>query len=290
MRRLNSTVFLALLSLLAPATATTPLGQFGNILNSTSGQLGQLANGGYNSQSFAQLSALLANLFGSMMALSEPYFNSFISQALAQNAATLEQIIQLENTSNAAATVVFNLLNSASATLGSNVAAIGSSLFSYQNTANARIYGLNNSLTSNNTLVNQLSNSLSTLPSQLDATNAVLNSAITVFNEAYRIYNENYAPYPYLLIIESPGLGLNSTADPKCAEYLIDYGEPVRDDYYGAVQVYPLRAGTETSAGPFYDVSVLSSDLSTATIEICTRDGSAILPLPHSVVLQANRY
>lgn len=290
MRRLNSTVFLALLCLLAPATATTPLGQFGNILNSTSGQLGQLANAGYNSQSFAQLSALLANLFGSMMALSEPYFNSFISQALAQNAATLAQIIQLENTSNAAATVVFNLLNSASATLGSNVAAIGSSLFAYQNAVNARLYGINNSLAANTTLANQMSNAIPALIAQIDSNNQTINNAIILLDEISRLNSEAYASYPYLLIIEAPGLNLTATADPKCASYDIDFGTIVRPAYYGAIDVYPIGTGSQTAVGPFYDVSVLSKGNTTAGVEICTRDGSAILPLPHSIVLQANRY
>lgn len=290
MRRLNSTVFLALLCLLAPSTATTPLGQFGNILNSTSGQLGQLANNGYSSQSFAQLSALLANLFGSMMALSEPYFNSFISQALAQNAATLQQIIQLENTSNAAATVVFNLLNSASATLGSNVGAIGSSLFAYQNAANARIYSLNNSLTGNLATVNQMASTVSSLQSLLSNINSVTNSAITLDNEAYRLFNEALAPYPFLIVIEAPGLNLTATADPKCAAYTVNYGTFVRAEYVGNVEVYPIGTGSETSVGPFYDVSVLAVAALTADIEICTRDGSNILPLPRALVLQANRY
>lgn len=293
MRRSNCTALFGLvLSLLASQAATSPVNQFGQTLNSTVDQLGLLANAGYNTQSFAQLSSLLANLFGSMMTLSEPYFNSFISQALAQNAATLQKIIELENTSNAAASVVYNLLNSASATLGSSVAAIGGSLFQFQNTANSRLYGLQNAYNSNQTVLNQMSAAIPQLNALIASTHQTLQQAQQLIPQLIAAIDTAYESVPVLIILTGANLTLTAGSDSKCATVTVillaafELGPVV----HHTVAVYPWLVGSESSVGPFYDANFITVNESTVVVEICTRNASAILPLPRPIVLQLATY
>lgn len=284
MRRSSPTVFLGLF-LLATLAAGTPSAQLG-LLNSTVGQLGQLAAGGYNSQSFAQLSTLLANLFGSMMTLSEPYFNSFISQALAQNAAILARIIELESLNNAGASVIFNFLNSASALLGSNVATIGGTLFRLQNEANARLYGLQNAYDSNKTVVDQVAALLPGIHNSIEATFQAFTDADAVFQRLQAAINNAIEIIPVIVNVPNPAT-LTPTADPKCATYTVDLSSWNLGSVVSPSAVaYPLLAGTESAAGPFLDASFLSITQDSAELEICTRDNSPIASLAKPLILQ----
>jgi hypothetical protein len=286
MRRSNPTVFLGLFLLATLAAAAgAPSAQLAH-LNTTVSQLGLLANAGYNSQSFAQLSALLANLFGSMMTLSEPYFNSFISQALAQNAAILARIIELESLNNAASSVIFNLLNSVSSILGSNVATIGGSLFLFQNTANARLYGLQNSFNSNKTVVDQVAALLPGIHNTIASTYEIFNDATALFNQLEAAVNNAFETLPVIINLPNPA-NLTSTADPKCATYTVD----LTNWYLGPVithsaVTYPLLSGSQTSAGPFFDTNIISADSSNTVVEICTRNNSPIASLTEPLILQ----
>lgn len=284
MRRSNPTVFLGLF-LLATLAAATPSAQLG-LLNSTVAQLGLLGNAGYNSQSFAQLSTLLANLFGSMMTLSEPYFNSFISQALAQNAAILDRIIEIESLNNAGASVVYNFLNSASAILGSNVATIGGTLFLFQNTANARLYGLQNAYNSNKTVVDQVSALLPGIHANIGNAYRIFNDSTALFAQINGAINNAFETYPVVLSVLDPD-ALDPTADPKCAAYEVSLSHlnlgPV---ITRSAAAYPLINGDETSVGPFFDTNIISADQTGARVEICTRDNSPFASLAEALVIQ----
>lgn len=123
--RFSLILALSVLTLLPTTRCGTPLAQFGEVLGDSVAEFGQLANAGYNTQTFGQLIELLSNLFGSMMIFSEPDLNNFISQITAQNAQLLAQIMLLENKIAAGSNVIFQGLNSASASLGSAISNIG---------------------------------------------------------------------------------------------------------------------------------------------------------------------
>ena len=290
MRSLNTTCFLALLCLLAPATASAPLKQFGKVLGSANTQLNVLSAQGYDSHSFGKLSNLLARLFGTMEKISEPHFNEFVQHALAQNEATLAQIIELENVSQSAATVVFTLLNSASAALGSAIAAIGSTLFNYHNEANAKIFELNNNLGQTQGLVDDMRSDIQTLPARQDAIEIDLNDAKTKCEEADELTEKATDPWAVLRIIEAPGIELEASLDPHCAEYTFDFGTWITPTFHGAFAAYPLAVDGDASAGPFYDVNILGHEGPLTRVRICERDGNPILPIPRSIIVQANRY
>lgn len=287
----TTTLFLALtlLTLLTPAVRASPLSQLGNQLNSTVAQLGLLANAGYNTQSFPQLIDLLSNLFGSMMIFSEPYLNSFISQILAQNANFLAQIEFLENKEAAGANLLFQALNSASATLGSAIANIGGLLFLYRNQINSQILGLNNSYTAAQTGLSGLSSSL---PAMSSLTQTILNNlqmADSLVPAIESLVQNANMIYPDIESVQVDGSNYNPGNTPNCINFFdIAVISKLGSRMIVTAQTFPEGAPASPPLRSFLDTQFIeaASAPNFVVLEICTRDNSAIDPIAQPIVVK----
>lgn len=292
MNRLSSTplLALALLLLAAPTRAGDPIQQFGQVLNNTVGQLGLLGASTYNAGSFAQLQNLLANLFGSMMTLSEPYFNNYISQMLAQNAAYIQQIAQLEAKNAASNSVVFQLLNSASATLGSHVANIGATLVLYQNVVNQRLFDLQNSYNSNRQILDQMSAAIGPLNSLLVSAAATTQQVENYIPQINQAFEDALIHFAMVTTVVSSSTSLTPVADTRCANLAVDVsGYFSSRSPYVAATTSSLVSAT-TTAVESYDTNIISISPTVVEVQICTNSGNDINPDTQPFVVQLACY
>lgn len=281
---------LALVALVPSAAAQSPLKKFGEVLNSTVAQLGVLGSNTYNAGSFTLLSNLLSNLFGSMMTLSEPYFNSYIGQMLAQNAVYLEQIKQLEAKNAAYNTMSFHLLNSASATLGSLVANIGGTLILYQNEANRELFNLQNDYRTGRAMLDQAAINI---PAAADRINGVLTPKLAglltkLASTEAQLAKANEV-FPVLLTKSDPTELANgiATAGDACGTYNFDLTP------FNLSQPPWIFAHAVALADPErlqYDTHYLSITATNVQLKVCRSDGAALNPLNNPFVVELSSY
>lgn len=295
MNRSRSTALLALalLFLAAPARSADPFQQFGQVLDSTVAQLGLLGANTYNAGSFATLQNLLANLFGSMMTLSEPYFNSYIGQMLAQNAAYLQQIAQLEAKNAASNSVVFNLLNSASATLGSIVANIGGTLVQFQNMANLKLMGLQNSYSSSRQILDNISGSLSSLTNNVNLASGKIDQVFAAFPALEQAYNKAMDHIALVTTVISTSSAI--TIDPvssHCGTREIDVSDyfTYRKPYVAATTSALISDPAAVTSVEYFYTSLVEITPLAVTVQVCTKSGNPIDPIVAPFVIQVACY
>lgn len=289
--RLSLILALSVLTLLSTTRCGTPLAQFGEVLGDSVAEFGQLANAGYNTQTFGQLIELLSNLFGSMMIFSEPYLNNFISQITAQNAQLLAQIMLLENKIAAGSNVIFQGLNSASASLGSAISNIGATIFRFQNEDNLKLFGIASQVSTSSALMDGLNinvPALATLVSQIQAKvdTAIANAApiADLVEAAWAI-----VPEVYSLVLDP--INSSAGANPNCVNTKIVMRSPyVAGTNDIMVQSYPDIAPADVSIMHFYDTQILSITSTDLDLEVCTRDGGPIVLGTDGVIVKAVVY
>lgn len=287
----TTTLFLALtlLTLLTPIVCSSPLSQLGNQLNTTVAQLGLLANAGYNTQSFPQLINLLSNLFGSMMIFSEPYLNSFISQLLAQNSNFLAQIEMIENIELAGSNLLFQALNSVSATLGSAITDIGRMLFLYRNQISPQILGLNATYAAAQAGLSGLSSSIPAMNSLVQTILNNLQTANSLVQPIQNYLDNSKLIYPDIQSIKVDPSNYNPGNRTNCINFFdMTVISKLGSNMIVTAQSFPDGTPTFPSVGPFLDTQFIESASAPnfVVLEICTRDNSAIDPIAHPIIVK----
>lgn len=273
--------------LLLTATTANPLAQYGHVLDSTVDQLSTLGAAGYSTQSFATLSALLSNLFGSMMSLSEPYFHEFIRSMLAQNAAYIAQIQQLEDMNAAANALFYNELNSISGTLGSLVAAIGSQLFNYQNDLNAQLYRIGLLNTANRNTYDLLNARIPVLRAVATSNENLIAAALPRIANLQALFAAAVAPNGAVYDISNPAPSFQDPTRLHCFARSFDVTSVQTGTQlnFAAVAHYRVAPG-DTTTPVALDTHILSASSTTIVVDVCRQDLQPILPSANDIVVQ----
>lgn len=252
---------------------STPLNQLGYVINNTTAKLSLLANNGFNNANFNSMVSLLNNLFANMQILSEPYFNSMISQIANQNNALLSQIITLENQTAAQSTVIFRFIDAASTTLSSQLGNIGGILTTYQNVVNPSLCAIKQSMSSMNTSAS----SLPSLTASIDQTNGQIQNTINslLVEQAldqieYKTIRDNL---PYISKFALSSLTLTSSDLSFCKTFSYNF---IYNFVLAPIVYADLMSLTDPSTVGYseMDIILLSSDSSSANFMVCDRSFS----------------
>jgi len=265
-------LILTFTTLLTPLQAN-PLNQLGSVLASTTAQLSQLANLGLNNQSFDSMVSLLNNLFANMQVLSEPYFNSMITQMVLQNQALLDQIIALENQTASTSTLLFRYLDSASTVLSSQLGNIGNILTQYQNTVNPSVTALQtlvSGISSASVPLPSLANSITQVNGQVqNAVNSLLVSQPADEIALMTILDT----FPFITKFLLSSLTLASSDLPFCQTFSYTF----TNTFVNVPVVYAnLVTVTDPSTVTYseMDIIVLSNTATSANFMVCDRSFS----------------
>ena len=252
---------------------STPLNQLGYVINNTTAKLSLLANNGLNNANFNSMVSLVNNLFANMQILSEPYFNSMISQIANQNNALLGKIIELENQAAAQSTVIFRFIDAASTTLSSQLGNIGGILTTYQNEVNPSLIDIHQSISSTDTSAS----SLPFMAASIDLTNGQIQNTIDslLVEQALDLTRlktlRNNFPYISKFALSSLTLTTSNLSFCKTFSYNFIYNFVLAPIVYA-----DLVSLTDPSTVGYseMDIILLSSDSSSANFMVCDRSFS----------------
>ena len=252
---------------------SNPSNKLGYVINNTTAKLAMLANNGFNSANFNSMISLVNNLFANMQILTEPYFNSMITQISNQNNALLGQIIALENENAALSSAAFRFIDSASSTLASQLGNIGGILTEYQNTVNPTLSSITSSISSIEDSSTSLSSTVASIDHATGQIQDMANLLVAQIASGQIGFKQIFNNFPYISKFKLSSLTLTASDLSFCQTFSYSF----TNNFVLAPTVYAdLMTLTDPSTVGYnqMDIILLSNDSTTANFMVCDRSFS----------------